>query len=47
MIRPTGWLVGAAVLNAAASVLARPFIEAGRRRLHLCGRLNRHPPEGP
>ena len=35
----------AAVLGVAAFVVARPFIEAGRRHLHLRGHLNRHPPE--
>jgi uncharacterized protein (DUF2062 family) len=40
-----GSLVGAVVLGVAAFVVARPFIEAGRRHLHLRGHLNRHPPE--
>jgi len=42
-----GSLVGAVVLSAAAFVLARPFIEAGRRHLHLHGHSHHRPPEGP
>jgi hypothetical protein len=41
-----GSLAGAVVLSAIAFVLARPFIEAERRYLHLHGHLHRHPPEG-
>jgi uncharacterized protein (DUF2062 family) len=40
-----GSLAGAVVLGVTAFVVARPFIEAGRRHLHLRGHLNRHPPE--
>jgi len=42
-----GSLAGAVVLGAAAFVVARPFIEAGRKHLHLHGHPHRHPPEGP
>jgi uncharacterized protein (DUF2062 family) len=42
-----GSLAGAVVLGAAAFVIARPFIEAGRKHLHLHGRLHRHSPEEP
>ena len=42
-----GSLAGAVVLSAAAFVLARPFIEAGRTHLHLHGHSHRRPPEGP
>ena len=42
-----GSLVGAVALGAAAFVIARPFIEAGRKHLHLHGRLHHHPPEAP
>ena len=38
-----GSLVGSVALAAAAFILARPFIEAGRRHLHLHG--HHHPPE--
>lgn len=40
-----GSFVGAVVLGVAAFFVARPFIEAGRRHLHLRGHLNRQPPE--
>jgi len=40
-----GSLSGALVLGAAAFVVARPFIEVGRKRLHK--HPPRHPPEGP
>lgn len=42
-----GSLVGAVALGGAAFVLARPFIEAERRYLHLHGHPRRHPPEAP
>jgi uncharacterized protein (DUF2062 family) len=42
-----GSLVGAVVLGAAAFVIARPFIEAGRKHLHLPGRRQHRPPEAP
>jgi uncharacterized protein (DUF2062 family) len=51
LLRPLLWpytlgsLVGALVLGAAAFVIARPFIEAGRKHLH--GHLHHHPPEAP
>jgi hypothetical protein len=40
-----GSLAGAVVLGAAAFVIARPFIEAGRKHLHLHGHFHHHPPE--
>jgi hypothetical protein len=42
-----GSLAGALVLSAAAFVVARPFIEAGRKHLHLHGHPPTHPPEAP
>jgi uncharacterized protein (DUF2062 family) len=39
-----GSTIGAAGLSLASYVLARPFIEAGRKHLHLPG--HHHPPEG-
>lgn len=42
-----GSLVGAVVLGGVAFVVARPFIEAGRKHLHLHGHPRHHPPEGP
>jgi len=42
-----GSLAGAVVLGAAAFVIARPFIEAGRKHLHLHGRPHPRPPEAP
>jgi uncharacterized protein (DUF2062 family) len=42
-----GSLAGAVVLGAAAFVIARPFIEAGRKHLHLHGRPHARPPEAP
>jgi hypothetical protein len=42
-----GSLAGAVMLSAAAFVVARPFIVAGRKHLHLHGHLHRHPPEAP
>lgn len=39
-----GSLVGATALGALSFVVARPFVEAGRRHLHLHGR-HRQPPE--
>jgi hypothetical protein len=42
-----GSLAGALVLAAAAFVVARPFIEAGRKHLHLHGHSPHHPPEAP
>jgi hypothetical protein len=53
VVRPLVWpytlgsLAGAFMLGAAAFVLARPFIEAERRYLHLHGHLRRDPPEPP
>jgi len=53
LLAPLAWpftlgsLAGSLVLGAAAFVLARPFIEAGRRHLHLHGRAPGHPPEAP
>ena len=41
-----GSLVGSVLLAAAAFVVARPFIEAGRKHLHLHGHHHR-PTEGP
>jgi hypothetical protein len=41
-----GSLAGAVVLSAAAFVLARPFIEAGRKHLHLHGHSHCRHPEG-
>jgi hypothetical protein len=40
-----GSLSGAVVLGATAFVAARPFIEAGRKHLHV--HPHRHPPEAP
>jgi hypothetical protein len=40
-----GSLVGSALLAGAAFVIARPFIEAGRKHLHRHGHLHHHPPE--
>ena len=42
-----GSLAGAIVLGAASFVVARPFIEAGRKHLHLHGHPHRHPPGAP
>ena len=42
-----GSLVGAVVLGGLAFVVARPFIEAGRKHLHLHGHPRPRPPEGP
>jgi hypothetical protein len=42
-----GSLVGAVALGAAAFVVARPFIEAGRRHLHLHGHPHGRPPGAP
>ena len=42
-----GSMAGAVVLGAAAFVVARPFIVAGRNHLHLHGHAHRHPPEAP
>ena len=42
-----GSLAGAVVLGGTAFVVARPFIEAGRKHLHLHGHSHRHPPEAP
>jgi hypothetical protein len=42
-----GSLAGAVVLGAAAFVVARPFIVAGRTHLHFHGHPHRHPPEAP
>jgi hypothetical protein len=53
LLAPLAWpftlgsLAGAAVLGAAAFVVARPFIVAGRTHLHLHGHPRRHPPEAP
>jgi hypothetical protein len=40
-----GSLVGSALLAGAAFVIARPFIEAGRKHLHRHGHLHHPPPE--
>jgi len=42
-----GSLAGAVVLGVASFVVARPFIEAGRKHLHLHGHPHRRPPEAP
>lgn len=42
-----GSLAGAAVLGAASFVVARPFIEAGRKHLHLHGHTHGRPPGAP
>ena len=42
-----GSLAGSLVLGAAAFVVARPFIEAGRKHLHLHGHPPQTPPEAP
>ena len=42
-----GSLVGAVVLGGVAFVVARPFIVAGRKHLHLHGHLHHRPPEAP
>jgi hypothetical protein len=50
LLAPLAWpfalgsLAGAVVLAAAAFALARPFIVAGRRHLHLHGHFRHHPP---
>ncbi len=41
-----GSLVGAVALGAVAFVVARPFVEAGRKHLHLHGHPHHRPPEG-
>lgn len=40
-----GSLLGGIVLGAAAFVIARPFIEGGRKHLHLHGHSHHRPPE--
>jgi hypothetical protein len=53
LLAPLAWpfalgsLAGAVVLGAAAFVVARPFVAAGRKHLHLHGHPHRHPPEAP
>jgi hypothetical protein len=42
-----GSLAGSLLLGAAAFVIARPFVEAGRKHLHLHGHPRHHPPEAP
>jgi hypothetical protein len=50
LLAPLAWpfalgsLAGAVVLAAAAFALARLFVEAGRRHLHLHGHFRHHPP---
>jgi uncharacterized protein (DUF2062 family) len=42
-----GSLAGSVVLGAAAYLIARPFIVAGRRHVHLHGHFHHRPPEAP
>jgi len=42
-----GSLAGAALLGVTAYFVARPFIVAGRKHLHLHGHAHRDPPEAP